>query len=371
LWGKISTRQLFFIISLSRISIIVVFLPIITITDVLQDAWIAAIVATTIAILLGILVGSLLLRFTRKSFAEISRESLGLTLGIPTGPLVGLLFYFITLLRTRNLAFLIVTSALPEAPDSAIGIMAWLVATYGAYLGPDAMGRSAEFLITIVGLSIVAGFVLLAMSPIRPDIFFLKPVLSRGLLPVIPALANPVFWFLISGGLALGLGKYCVDPARIRRALVTSLLLSGIMLVILSVTVLIYMGPHQSKEQFSPLLSLAHVAFVSGIVERLDILIATLWMLGVVFDVTVLLLVASVILADTFGVRANLTVLVLSGLGLIPLALRLGDPFQIRKILEPGPTALATAVLLGLIGLVFLVSVIRGVGRGRRGLKNG
>jgi spore germination protein KB len=357
--------------SLSRISIIVVSLPVITVTNILQDAWIAAIVATAISLLLGTLLGSLMMRFPKRSFAEISRESLGLFLGIPTGLLVSLLFCFIALLRTRELAFLLMTSALPEAPDSVVAITAWLVAAYGAYLGPDAMGRCAEFLFTLVGLSIITGFVLLFLSPVRPDIFFLEPILARGILPVIHASVNPVFWFLMSSGLALGLGKYCVDPPRIRRAVNGALLISGLTLVVLSVTALIYMGPYQAKDQFSPLLSLAHIAFVAGIVERLDIVIATLWMLGVVFDVTVLLLVASIMLAGALGIRPNFAVLVLFAAGLVPLAFRLGDPFQLRKILEPVPTALATVALSGLIGLVFLVSVIRGIGRGRGRLKNG
>jgi len=371
LWGKISSRQLLLIVALSRMSIIVVFLPVLTLTDVLQDAWIAALAATGMALLLGALVGSVMMRFPGKSFAEISRESLGPVLGIPAGLSVGILFYFLALLRTRDLTFLLVTSGFADVPDSVLGMVALAVAAYGAYLGPDAMGRAAEFLITLIVVSVLTGFAFLLMSPIRPDLLFLQPVLARGLMPILSASANPVFWFLVSGSLSLGLGKHCADPPRLRRAVVVGLLISGIVLVVMSVTVVVYMGPHQAKDQFSPMLSLAHIAFVAGVIERLDIIIVNLWMLGVVFDVTVLLLVASIMLSDSLGIRPKPTILVLSAFGLVPLSLRLGNVFQLRALLSPAPSAWASISLSGLISLVLIVSLARGKNRKKGGRKNG
>lgn len=360
--GKISSRQIFFMIAISRISVIVVFLPVVTLTDVLQDAWISAGLATAAAMLLGGFVSLLVPRFPGRSFSGSARETLGNVLGALAGLCVGLLYYAAALVRTRTLSFLLVTSTLPEAPSPLLAALALLVSSYGAYLGPDAMGRTAELLFTLIIASILVGFIVLFISPGNPDLLLIEPVLSRGFGPVLEASLNPFFWFLLSAGTVLALGKYCIDPKAIPRHIAGAMLLAGAALVSITLAALVYLGPHQARDQFSPVLSLARVAFVPGVVERLDLVVTNMWVLGVVFDVTVLLLVSSVILGDALGVRIPAMTTFLTVLGIVTVSLRSTDPFFFRRVLDPKPITAIALAFTGLVGLVFLVSLIRGKG---------
>lgn len=365
--GKISARQLMLIVALSRISVIVIFLPVVTAADARQDAWIAAILAVGGGMALGAMAASLVRRFPGRTFACFARDVLGRVVGTGAALVLGLFFYALAVIRARQLALLVVTALFDRTPGWAIALTVLSAGLYGAFLGSDALGRAAEILITVIGASIVGGLALQFASG-GVDFSLLLPILSRGIGPVLEATVVPIFWFATSALTVLVLTSVCAEPARAAGAVVKATLISGSVLVVVAATAIATFGPHEAQLQLSPVLSLARSVFLMGVAERLDVVLLNIWVLGVAFDIALFLFVSSLTLGDSLALGARSVLVVLAALGTVPVSLRSIDMFDIRRIFKPLPTGVTTlAIHVGLVGLTLLVALIRR--KGEKGAK--
>ena len=360
--GMISARQLIFIIALSRIPAIAVFMPVITSANALQDAWFSVILAITGGIFTGALAALVAMRFPYQSLGSLAKISLGKVFGVAAALIFGLYFYFLALARTRELSLLLVSTLLPNTPTWILAITILIAVIYGVILGADTLGRSAEILLTIVGGTILIGFLLLFISGTE-GVSLLRPVLSRGIQPVAVAAVQPTFEFANSAGTILALGKFCRRPGGMLKAVTLATIISGIILFALTVVVIITLGPHEAQRQLSPMLSLARTVFITGVFERIDLLLASIWVLGVIFEVTLFFFTASVILSDGLGLTLQNTAIPLFVLGIAPVSLRYTDIFTFFEIFAPLPSGIAVLFIhVSLVGLVLLAAVLRGKG---------
>ncbi|MDP2858692.1 MAG: GerAB/ArcD/ProY family transporter [Bacillota bacterium] len=361
--GLISARQLMLMILVAKISVMVIFLPVVTGGDARQDAWIAAILATLAGSLFGALMASLAMRFPGKSFGSFAQDVLGGVLGRAAAVLVALSLYGMAVLRSRVLAFIIVSEVMRETPEWVFGLSILVAATYGSTLGPDAMGRASEAIFTIVMGSIVIGIALVLVSRVGPATS-LKPVLERGIGPVLGATITPVFYFATSAAMVLALGKYCTEPRRLRGAVVASLLISGVVLTTITALVVTTLGPHTAGHELAPVLALGKAVFFEGILERLDLPLIAVWALGLAFEVTLLLLSSSIILGDAFGLQFRHVAVGLALVAMVLVSLQATTIFDYKQVISPEVTGPLTLVVhVGLVGLVLIVASIRGKGR--------
>ena len=358
----ISSRQLMLIVALSRLSVIFVFMPVVTGADALQDAWLAVILATAAGALMGAATAHLATRFPDDTFGTFARDVLGTIPGVAAATAVGLFFYSIAIMRARQLAFLLIATQLQQAPSWVFATTVILGAIYGTYLGPDAFGRAAEMIFTLIVVSILLGVILLPIA-VSLDIRLLQPVLARGLEPVLEAGINPAFWFASSAATVLVLAKYTVDVNQAVKSVVKGTLISGFTLLLMAVLATVSLGPHEAQNQISPLISMARIVFIPGFIERLDLVAINVWVLGLQFDAALFLLAGTVILADAWTVEPNVMLVPLGASGLVLGSIKALDLFLIRQALTPEVTGIAMLVLhVGIIGLTLLIAVVSGKG---------
>ncbi len=358
----ISSRQLMLIVALSRLSVIFVFMPVVTGADALQDAWLAVILATAAGALFGAAAAHLATRFPDDTFGTFARDVLGTIPGVVAATALGLFFYSLAIMRTRQLAFLLIATQLQQAPSWVFATTMILGAIYGTYLGPDAFGRAAEILFTLIVASILVGVVLLPIA-VPMDVRLLQPVLARGLEPILEASINPAFWFASSAATVLFLAKYTVDVKQAVKSVVKGTLISGSTLLLMAVLATVSLGPQEARNQISPLVSMARIIYIRDAIERLDLLALNIWVLGLQFDAALFLLAATVILADAWAVKSNSMLLLLGAGGLVVASLKVFDLFMIRQALTPEITGIVTLVLhVGIIGLTLVIAIVRGKG---------
>ncbi|GEM_PF-1230685 len=362
----ISTRQLGIIVALSRVSVITVFLPVITAADARQDAPIAAVVSTLGGVLLTLPAVALAVRFPGTSYGGFARRVLGKPLGILASVLLAGFFLVLVVLRARQLAFLLIASQLELAPSWIFAGTVVLVGGYGASLGGDSLGRMAEILLTLVVGSIVVGLSLAFLS-VPIDFRYLRPIMHRGWGPVLYASLNPIFWFVTSGSVVLALSAYCPDHRRIPRAVMAAIVGSGVVLVAMAIGATIIFGPEKAQGQLSPALSLARIVFVHGVIERMDALLMSVWVAGVTFDAALFTLVSVVTLSDATRISPKYVLIAIVSIGFILAVQRFVDIFLIRRLVDPVYTTWAAVLVhVLMVGGTLLVAVITG----RRGAGN-
>lgn len=355
----INPRQLFFIIALTRISALLVLLPVVTAGNALQDAWISVIVATVVAILFVWLGAYLAMKHPGKSLGQFSRDLLGKTGGAITTGLLAISFYVLCLIRTRLVSLVIISHFMPKTPGWALAIPVLLTAFYGAMMGPDTVGRASEFLFTVMALIIVVSMVMFYVWSAE-RVAGLKPVLSRGLRPVFGAAVPAAFLGLMSGLKVLALGRFTTEKEKMPKAMTMALLISGLALLATTINVLTALGPAQAQSHVTPLLALASSVFIEGVLERLDLILMASWVLGVTFDVTALLLSSSILFGDSLGADRRKVTVVLFFLGLVPVSHRITDIFTMRRLHSIPVTGIwATLIVVGTLVPVLVAYLIK------------
>jgi spore germination protein (amino acid permease) len=355
---RISGRQLMLMVALSRFTVMIVFLPVVTTGTAGRDAWLAAILAVLGGMVVGALAAVLSARFPGQSLGGFARAAAGIP-GLVFAVIVAGYYFFIAVAETRLLSMLIITVNLPRTPGWAVALPILLVAVYGAALGPDTLGRSSEALITLLLASLGLALLLLLASK-QADPAWLRPVLARGLRPVLSSTVNPILWFSISAGSVLALGKYC-EPNRLVKSVLMGTAISGAILVTMAAFTVMTLGAGEAVDQLSPLLAVARTVFFEGLAERIDVLLLNVLMIGAIFDVTLFLLVAAVILSDVFRVRGRTIVIVLGLLAVAPLAYRRVTIFQVLKLFDVTASGIMLAtVYVALVGLLLIIAIVRG-----------
>jgi spore germination protein KB len=345
------------VVALSRFTVMVVFLPVVTTGEAGRDAWLAAIIAVVGGMAVGALAAVLAARFPGQSIGGLARSAAGIP-GLVLATIYGSYFFFIAVAEVSLFSRLLVAVNLPRTPSWAVILPILVIAVYGAALGPDTVGRSSEILITFLLASLFLALVLLPISG-QVDLGLLRPVLLRGLRPVLTSTVNPILWFAVSAGSVLAIGKYC-EPQRLIKSVVAGTAISGALLIAMALVAITTLGAGEAVDQVSPLLAVARTVFFAGLAERIDVLLLSVLMIGSVFDTTLLILVSTVILSDVFRVRGRIVVIILGALSVVPLAYRGITILDLLDLFNVVPSGIMLATVhIGLVGILLLAAVVR------------
>jgi spore germination protein KB len=359
--GKLNSRQIALMIIMSSISDMGLFLPVLTTGSAKQDAWISVIIGTLAGMAIGLAIAGLAVRLRDLSFGMGAKRLLGPALGTAAGLAVGLFLYFILLTVLRMFSLLIGVTILPNTPNWVISSTLLVTAIYGALTGADSLGRAAELLLTFASIAIVAAFLVLIITGHGMlDLGLLKPVLARGIGPVIEGAITPTFWYSISSSIVLALGKTCLDRQNLVKAVTWAVIVSGIFLVCMVLAVIMTIGPQLASEQLSPPLTMARTIFLSGVFERAEIVLIALWMLGTSFDIAISLLTSSIILGDTLKQNTSTVIKFLGAIAVIVTGLEFNTIFDFIILYRTVNKVIALILIYVLIiGTVYIISVVR------------
>lgn len=355
----ISSRQLFFTIALARISALLVLLPVVQSGDARQDAWIAVILATAASVVIVYLGTYLASRYPEKSLGHFASDLLGKPMGTIVTCLLALSFYALCLIRTRLMSLVLISHFMRRTPGWALAVPVLLTAMYGAMNGPDTVGRASEFLFTIMIMIIVGALIMSCIWGID-RVGGLRPVLSRGLRPVLAASVPATFLGLVSGLQVLALGRFTVDKRRMTRAAALALIVSGLVLLAVTIDVLTTLGPTQAQMYVTPVLALASSIFIEGTLERLDLVLMASWLLGIIFDVTTLLMSSAILIGNSFRLDYRKVAFVLTLLGIVPVSHRFTDIFTMRRLHSIPVTGIWSVVIVaGTLMPVLIAHLLR------------
>ncbi|MDA8346645.1 MAG: GerAB/ArcD/ProY family transporter [Thermaerobacter sp.] len=295
----ITSRQLMYLLCIATFPTEVMLLPHPMITQFGKDALWAIAIASIYT------VGPLLLSF------EIVHRSKGRSLahvlnahGGLFGRLVLILFGLAILVPTINLwggyVQLLHTALLARTPPWAILAVALAVVLYGVTGGLEVVGRLAELFVP-VGIATIIGMWLLGLP--WYNVGRLMPIW-----PQHPAVfttgAYYVFTFLAEVVFGSYLGAFARDHEGVRRAMVLALVINtALLLMATAMPLLMFSVEHASMLTVPPLTAVRTIHF-GFIIERLDTLIMSAWVIFVSLKLILWGLLAAEMIADALGVRA-------------------------------------------------------------------
>lgn len=274
--GKISARQLGFLMTVVPLATVLFFMPQLSSRAVEQDAWITALIATIWGILVVLIIIALANRFPGMTLIEY----LPLIVGKPVGKLLGALytfwFVFIGSLILRQFGMFLTSAIMPYVPVEVFTVTLLTLVFYAVRSGLEVWSRVNELLLPLL---VVALIVCLLLPYPHMDL--------RRILPM----ATHTYGQLISSSLVSGSwrGEIFIasmflpalsDSRLICRNLIIAVLVVGIILTATElVTVAVFGGLNTGQMEF-PILALVRMIDLFHVFSRFEVLIILIWMFG-------------------------------------------------------------------------------------------
>jgi spore germination protein KB len=279
--GKISVKQMILLVSISRIIIMIAFLPILVAPPANQDVWLTPLLMVPISLIIAVPIYLLAKRFPNQTLYEYCQSIMG-----KSGQVVGFLFvWFFLHTGAQSLSYFstfFTTSIMPETPSLFFIITLTLVSAYAAHHGIEVLGRFSEFIAPLIILSLTTIFLLLSRDM---DFQELNPILENGIYPTL--IGGLYASSLIIEILALAvILPFLNNPQKTKGVFLFSILLLAVFILIITLAMLTTFGPELATTLVFPLYSAVRLVHVGDFLERIDAIYIGIWILGMFMRVS-------------------------------------------------------------------------------------
>ncbi|WP_082235381.1 GerAB/ArcD/ProY family transporter [Halobacillus massiliensis] len=314
----ISPRQFMYLVIFFLIgsSILIIPTPLAVIAG--QDAWAASLLGMVIGFLLVFLYHKIGVVLDNQTFVEAAIDVYGNWVGRIICIFHLSFIFLLASLVLRNIGDFMTTQILVHTPLQFTHILFLLVVIWGARLGIEVMGRSAEvFIIWVVFLLL---FLFISLLP-QIEMQNLKPVFDSGFKAItggsFTLLNTPVLEMVVF----LMIYPQVKEKAKAKKAWLIALLIGGGFLVLITLFSILILGGELTKLNQYPIYEIASKINIAGFWEGIEIIVAIVWMLTIFFKLVILYYAGTVGLAQFLNMEDYRPLLLPLGMGLIVLSI--------------------------------------------------
>lgn len=281
--GKISPRQLLFILITVIISTADIFLPAIVAQLSGRDAWISVLLATVEALVVAAVAVALSLRFPNKTFVQISQIVLGRWPGWFLALFFIAGFYFIFTVNTvAQLGIILRAAFMPFTPILVFNAVIVAVAAYAVYHGIETIARLTELLMPVgIGVLLLVGLMILP----EVNLEYYLPILENGVSPVLTGSLR-MLPFLGEVVIIMMLMPYVNQPQKAAGIVFLALVLLGLLFLVGVLAIGVF-GARQTTILTFPALDMVRYIEIGEFLEHLDAIVMTVWISGIYIKITV------------------------------------------------------------------------------------
>jgi spore germination protein KB len=292
-----------------------------------QDAWLVIVLAMLNGLILMGVFTQLSVYYPDDTFVSMIPKIIGKYLSYPL--IIVYIFYFIysAARGCRDLGELITTTILVDTPNIVVIGSFMMLMIYCLRGGVETFGRMGEMVFPVYVLSMILVWILLCSV----DSFNLKnltPVFGNGVKPILkevyPGAINFPFGEMI---IIMMFFPFLNNKRNVKKIGMFIILVGGILLAINSIIVLSVVGPEIYGRNFFPLLTATRMVSIADFLERFDVLIILMMVIGVFFKVGSLIFGASIAICQLFKLNHTKSVLLALGSVITPLSLVIATDF--------------------------------------------
>ena len=298
---KINTRQFMLLVTLYIIGSSILIIPAGLAAEAKQDAWIAAILTLIIGVLLVVFYGFFIKKFPDMTLVEVNEKILGKWIGKMLSLSYFSFVFLLAALVLRNIGDFFTTQILVETPIQVIFAVFMVVIIMGTRLGIETIARACEIFSPWIFFLLVLLIVLLL-----PEVQFqnFQPIFDEGFKPIIRA-SIPFIGLPFLELIAFLMIHPSVDQKKsVSRAFLNGTILGGILLFIIIAMTILVLGADFTARNTYPTYILAKKINIGNIVERIEVIVAIVWMLSIFFKLVILFFASACSLAQVFHVKS-------------------------------------------------------------------
>ncbi|MCK9860723.1 endospore germination permease [Paenibacillus sp. ATY16] len=300
--AKISVRQFTILIMIGTVGDSILIMPTITAASSKQDAWLSMLLAFFAGIITGALFAAIANRLQRISLYEAIRQRLGLWFG----GFFFLLFIFssfmciLTLLS--EMSQFMTLQLMPETPVNAIILFFGAVIIIAYRYGIEAYARMGEILFPVMmGLFVL--LVVLLMPQIKwPNML---PIMASGFLPIINGALPAYCTGFVEMAVLLMLVPYVEGNGKLTKHILKGFIFGGIVLFLIVLLSVLVLGPALMETKYYPTFVLAQKIMIGHFFERIEAVMAFLWIITVFYKTLIHFFTLTTGLAQVFQLKES------------------------------------------------------------------
>jgi len=298
--AKISAVQLFVLMVLFELSsALLVPLAI----EARQDAWLAILLGMTGGCFLFLIYYGIYRYYPNALPTTYVQNIVGKVFGRVLAFLYIIYFAYLAARVLRDFGEMLLIFAYEETPLLIVNALLIILIIYTVRKGIEVLARTGEILFLFIYMLAVIGFVLVVVSG-SIDISNLKPILEKGIFPVIRVTLTQTIYFPFGEAIVfMMILPYLNHPKRAKITGLCALGLSGINLAIVMIVNISVGGVELvSRSQF-PLLSTIQTIQVAEFLERLDVFFMIALVIGGFFKISLFVYAVVTGTADLLNIK--------------------------------------------------------------------
>ncbi|MEK4191704.1 MULTISPECIES: GerAB/ArcD/ProY family transporter [Paenibacillus] len=361
--GKISTRQLTILVMFLTIGDSILVIPPSTTHYARQNAWISALIGMIVGLLAIYMYSKFAKLYPKLTLIEVIQKAFGKWIGTILSLLTLMYFLIVTVGSMRELSEFVTSEILPRTPIPAVLILFMVIVIMATRLGIEVIGRAGEIFTPMI----IILFLILTVAIIpQMEIVRLLPILEDGIKPVVRGSISITAYTFLEPVVFLMFLPYVHQQQKITKGLLQGCFLGGI-IIFLTITIsILVLGPDLTTRDIYPSYNIARRISVGGFFERVEAMIALLWMLTLFIEVTLYFYAFVLGLSQLFKLKEYRVLTLPAGLILVTLAPLIAPNYTYyNKVFDN--YWVYYVITFGL----FLPLVLLGVGMFRRALSKG
>lgn len=355
--GKISIRQFAVLVFIFTLGSSVLIAPSLITTAAKNDAWIAAILGVTGGVVLVWLYNTLGKRYPNKTLTEYSETILGTWAGKTVSLLFIVYFFLLTTLLLREIGDFITTQMMPETPLPVILILFTFIIVMGTHLGLQVIARASEvFFPWVILLTLLLVFLLLPQT----EFSRVQPIMAEGIKPVLHGALQLLSLSFLELFIFLMIIPDVNRQQEAGKGFWQGTVLGGILLIFLIIMCILTLGASLTMRQIYPSYILAKKINLFHFLERLEVMMATIWFITLYFKIAICFYGTLSGLAQIIKLRDYRVLTIPFAMILIVLSIIISpNILYFQKFIETTWISYSLATGLFLPGLLLGVDVIK------------
>ncbi|MDO6654272.1 endospore germination permease [Anaerobacillus sp. 1_MG-2023] len=353
----INTRQFSWLVALYIIGSSILIIPAGLAAVAKQDAWISAIVSIGVGTLLVVFYGYFMKKFPDMTIVEASEKVLGKWIGQIASLMFFSFLFLLAALVLRNIGDFLTTQILIETPLYIIFTIFMIIVIMGASLGIETIARACEIFFPWVFCLLILLTILL-----MPEMQFeaIKPIMENGVKPIIRASIPFIGLPFLELVAFLMIYRHVDKHNKLSISFLKGTAMGSVVLFVIICATILVLGADFTARYTYPTYILAKKISIGKIVERIEVIVAIVWMLSIYFKLVLLFYTSARTLTQIFRVQNYRLLLFPLGIGSLVLAqISYPDIIYMQDFVSKTWTLYASIYGIGFPMLLILVAKSR------------
>lgn len=315
--GKISNRQLTILVMLLTIGDSILVIPPAATLYARQNAWISALIGLITGLITIYMYSKFAKWYPTLTLIQAIEKAFGKWIGTIVSLLTLIFFLLVSVASMREISDFVTAEMLTGTPIPSILILYVLTIIMATRLGIEVIARAGEIFTPVV----IILFLILTFAIIpQMEVVRILPILENGIKPVLRGSISITGYTFLEPVIFLMILPYVNDQSKITKNLIQGCFLGGGVVFITILVSLIVLGTDLTTRDLYPSYNIARRITVGGFFERVEAMIAILWMLTLFIKIALFFYGFILGLSQLFRLKEYRVLTLPSGIALVALA---------------------------------------------------